>query len=410
MTSPDPHPQTTSPINAPNRQTGPEHQASPDHQAGPDIEAPLASRIRTWIDILPVMRLLRVCRVAGSPIWITNTLMVLLVWMGLESLIAALMSSGGAGTPVSVSRSLIVSLPADWILELFHWRSASSIANPSPITPQLASAATKLSSTHVLILTVLTLTLWVPTWMTLARVGGLLVAGRDMPSWTATWRWTNGRLWRGYVLTILPAVCCLPMLVVLRVVGWSSLLLGESIWYWATLPLTLSCLIVVGLILAAAKTAVPLGWAALAMEADPDPMDALSRGYEMTLRRLPQLVGMGVIAIVVIGLMTAAWWLVAVSASQVVVFPVDGGVLNDRFERDATWESAALITQSLLMLVPVSVGAMLAAAMTGGLYLLLRQSTGGQEVEDVAENPPPSQPRVPSVQTKVDQSESDKAD
>ena len=45
-----------------------------------------------------------------------------------------------------------------------------------------------------------------------------------------------------------------------------------------------------GVLVFGANFAVPLGWAAMAVEREPDPLDALSRGYEYLYRRPLQLV------------------------------------------------------------------------------------------------------------------------
>ena len=105
-------------------------------------------------------------------------------------------------------------------------------------------------------------------------------------------------------------------------------------------------------------------------------MDCLSRGYEVTFRRLPQLVLLAVPALVLLMIVVGGWHLVGLTAVSTMRNPV--------------WNA-------FVLRFPTIVGITVGWALVGGVYLLLRQSAGGQEVEDVWDGPKAKSLEIPSV-------------
>ena len=139
-----------------------------------------------------------------------------------------------------------------------------------------------------------------------------------------------------------------------------------------------------GLLAFGSHFAIPLGWAALAQERSPDPLDSLSRGYEYLFRRPLHLIGYGTLALVLVlmigGLATG------VAAAGVSVSEIALG-------SNASAQSLVQRVAGVLTWLPIAVAVTLAWGLIGGVYLMLRCDAGGQEVEDIWM--PPVTPRVP---------------
>lgn len=342
----------------------------PPRAAAP--EQNLLGQIRTWTDIFPWLRLVRVLRVAGGPIWITHALLTMLIWL-------AGMAFVGHGLPIDALHQ-----PLRWVFSAWAAFTSPGDLLTSPLWPN-SLLSLELGWGAIL----WTSMLWLPTSMLFIRVGALLTAGHEMPSYLSTLRLVFNRLWAGLLILLLPLLCALPFwLLIWGIAGllaWFGSTVGEPVARAAPLlsaAVVMPLGLIAGLLLAAGKFAVPLGLANLMTMAEADPMDSLSRGYEYTLRRLPQLLAYCVIAMVLGGIVVAGWTAIGVAAVQVMSV--------------AGQDVAASMTVVGLMLA--SIPMVLAWSMIGGFYLLLRQSAGGQEVEDVWAEPdgiiPPEMPKV----------------
>ncbi len=354
--------------------------SAPPRRRGAVIHGPeksLLDGVRTWTDVFPWLRLVRVCRVAGGPVWVTHAVVVALIWVfGLNWL-------AGEAMPSNLSRGLIpvsflpifaTTLPSDaWVLfgdgvfaggdgVWFNWKCV-----------------------------LWTIILWLPTTMALVRVGALLTAGRDMPSYFATFR-AVGRRHRGAaVIVLLPT----GVAAFLGLIAWATTWLAGVIdgvpdhtsWaMWLSLPIVLPATLIAAVLIAAAKVAIPLGLSATMIEPDADPIDSLSRGYEYTLRRLPQLAALVVVAAGISLLVVAGWTVISLLGRSLI-------------------ESAGPSNPPVLLclaLLPSAIAGMMLWSMVGGIYLLLRQSAGGQEIEDLAiDSGHWKSPKMPSVQQRA---------
>ncbi|MFG0289493.1 MAG: hypothetical protein ACF8CQ_15035 [Rhodopirellula sp. JB044] len=333
----------------------------------------LFDKVRTWVDVFPWLRLVRVCRVAGGPVWLTHCFLVFAVWiagafwltqnpgraaadsdprqpMSIPSIVGL-----AIGTCVSPSDAFIPRLPF-----ANEWTSGLPGGDP-------------LSQRSNWMLVVWTIVVWLPTSMALVRVGALLTAGRDTPSYLVTFRDAFRRIGRGVLVVILPTLVAAVFAGVVLGLNWLSARVGAPSeagnWAnWLTLPIVLPATLVASVLILGGRFATPLALAALMVEPDPDPLDSLSRGYEYTLRRLPQLVLLIVVAVVISTVVVFAWAAicrVGASLCGVVSAP-----------------NPAVV--ACLEMLPAVVAIMFLWAMTGGIYLLLRQSAGGQEVEEIA--------------------------
>ncbi|MEM1227551.1 MAG: hypothetical protein AAGJ40_17770 [Planctomycetota bacterium] len=319
---------------------------------------------------MPWLRLVRVCRIAGSPVWLGLVAVVALAWW--FAMTWTLPSNSNVQSDAAIR--LLGKLPGDWILP----------PELAPAETWNAKPASNAPSSNSPVASIVTLIFATPTWMALARLGGLLTAGRDMPDVGHTLRWTWRRLHRGYIAVGLPIACSLPCL------AWIALIRTAVSWTqhpwlaWLTAPLTLVAALIIGLLLLAAKTAVPLSLAALATEPDPDPIDALSRGYEYTLRRLPQLCLYVLVAIALTTIVATAWTLIGYWSAWAAT-----PLLRELGDAGVGFRTAKIFGGVVI--------ATMMASMSGGIYLLLRESAGGQEVEDVAATPTPEPVRVPPL-------------
>ncbi len=348
--------------------------ASPQHRAavvhGP--EKRLLDGVRTWVDVFPWVRLVRVCRIAGGPVWILHTLIVSLVWVLGISALGGRVATGSTAWGVVPIRALPVATSA---------------------MPSDAWSALPLSGFGVVLnwqMVLWTVLVWIPTIMALLRVGALLTAGWDMPSYITTFRAVGRRLRGAAVIVLLPTVVAAFFGLTAWLVTWLAVVVGGSsehaTWAtWLSLPIVLPATLIAGLLIFAGKFAVPLGLTASMIEPDADPIDALSRGYEYTLRRLPQLVLLMIVATLIAMAVVLAWAGLSLAARGIAtaIGPANPPLLY------------------CLAILPSVIAVMLLWSMIGGIYLLLRQSAGGQEVEDLPiDSGHWKSPKMPSVQSK----------
>lgn len=142
-------------------------------------------------------------------------------------------------------------------------------------------------------------------------------------------------------------------------------------------------MIAAGVLAIGSLFAVPLAWASLLTEDDCDTFDALSRGYEYTLRRLVPL------AIYVL----AAWGIHWVAFRLIEAVCRAGWNIAERlFAVAADGRSLPGITQAFVLHLPQVFAVVLLWALIGGIYLLLRRDANDQEIEDIQENLLPDSP------------------
>lgn len=311
----------------------------------PTPEQSLLGNLRNWTDIFPWLRLVKVCRLAGGPLWIAHSVAALMLWwLGLHVLkvdLDSYLSDEATREILAPSSNSVIGILWTWIFALPHT-------------------------------------------MAFVRVGALLTAGREIPSYLGTWKLVGRRMGPGTLIMILPLLCSLPFVLA----AWVSSALADWLTFaqpladWLSVLLIVPSLILVGVLLVAGKVAVPFGLVSLMTEAEPDAMDSLSRGYEYALRRLPQVAGYALVAMIVALPVLVGWTLVLLAAWWVAM--VSGAA-----------SSHVLV---VLIVTGAAIAILLMTAMIGGVYLLLRRSAGGQEIADVWAEPEGwIAPKLPSV-------------
>jgi hypothetical protein len=343
----------------------------------------LFDRIREWYDVFPWMRLVRVLRVAGSPPLVSLTFACLGVWwlgqqqvLGVagEQVVGETARDGAGPVPFSaVSRPFVESTEV-----AFQTSPASMYALPLK-SPWL----------RWLLATVWTLLVWTPIALLLIRQGALLTAGRSMAGLREASGIAASRVPRAWLAALVPTACVAVIALPIFLLGLAGAWVGELETLQTGVAIAMALIaILAGVLAFGAHFAVPLGWAAIATESNPDPLDSLSRGYEYLMRRPMSLVFYWLIAsiltLVVAGLASG----VASAAVMVVA-----GVLQYSDGAEPLLERTA----NILHWFPVAVAVTLAWGLVGGIYLLLRRDAGGQEVEDVWIPPAEPTPPLPSL-------------
>lgn len=234
-----------------------------------------------------------------------------------------------------------------------------------------------------------TLVAWAPVALLLTRQGALLTAGRTMTGISPAVGQALARTPAALIVSVVPLACVLAIGLLIVLVGGVARLFG-GLMLANVIAALLAALIAIpcGVLSFGAGVAVPLGWAALANERDPDPLDSLSRGYESLYRRplkclLYLIVSLGIV--LVVGALSAA----VAAAAAVIASTLLGWT--------GCPPSVPWITQRILMHLPAVVMLTQSWSLVGGVYLLLRCDTGGQEVEDLWE-PTPLQEQEPFSQ------------
>ncbi len=353
--------------------------------AGQDLEAGMLAKSREWVDLFPWLRLLRIVRLAGSPPHLVLVTVILAAWIpGMTRLVGGDPAAGSdpgwgdrsqIGFAAEAGDQARPALPAT--LETLRRSLPSSL-----FEPLLPSAAWYWRVGAV----VWTLLLWTPLALLLARQGALLSAGRELGGFGAVAGQALRRSPAGWLVAVIPALGVLLIGSGLAAAGWLERTVGNLGWLETPLAVGLLLLaIACGILALGANVAVPLGWCAIANEREPDPFDALSRGYEYLYRRPIQVVFYALVAAVPLCIIDGLARAVALSGSFVL-----GGMIGD-----GESPLASTVVQ-LLHYLPVVVSLTLVWGLVGGIYLLLRQDAGGQEPEDlwqpgaVAEGPLPT--------------------
>ncbi|MGB7346552.1 MAG: hypothetical protein WBD20_20190 [Pirellulaceae bacterium] len=348
---------------------------SEEIHTGYDYESGFLMRARQWTDLLPWLRLVRVMRVAGSPPLVLLVAITFAVWFsGHVNFFRDSVSSGLSAKAIEkslASRDTLAVLPRYIQLmiptDVFQLESRGSWWEPF---------AAMLWS----------LLIWLPTTLLLMRQGGLLTAGRPMMGFVDAGKFAIRRSPYALVIAFVPLLCVLFICLALAVLGWVSRA-GD----WIAYPLSILTAIIAlacGLLAFGANIATPLGWAALANEKEPDPLDALSRGYEYLYRRPLQLVIHGLAGMVILFVVTTLAALVAVSAVN---------VSNYALALSGAPKETIVSTALMLSFFPSVVAVTLFWSIVGGVYLLMRYDANGQEVEDIWQSPLVSETALPEL-------------
>lgn len=334
-------------------------------QRGYDFETGLFARAREWIDLFPWLRLLRTLRVAGSPPLLLLTAMVLGCWLVGQKIILSQADLPHPSMPAIDN--------AKWLSEYFRTLNPTSLFDPERFGWRIGAAL------------IWSIFLWCPLAMLLAREGALLVANRSLMPLGSAITLVIRRTPTGWLAALVPLLCILPLVAVIYLVGWVSTWFVD-IRSLQVIAATIVAVIALpsGLLALGAHVAIPISWAALIVERDADPLDSLSRGYEYLFRRPVQLVLYGLLSIVILVIIGSLTSAVAWSASEIARTWLSVADASEETQR---------VTGSILICFPVVVVLSLTWSLVGGVYLLLRQDAGNQEVEDIWQ--PPAEERLP---------------
>lgn len=341
---------------------------------GYDLETGLLARLREWIDVLPWLRLIRILRVVGSPPLIGLVALTFAVWkigitlMGLDALgpydpeVASTAGQHSVRFIAYIQHLNPTSVFSD-NLEIVWWKN--------------------------LLGTCWSVLAWTPIAILLTRQGGLLTAGRPLMPLSNAISLALSRMFAGWLAAVVPLGCISVFGVLIMLIGWFSGIVGHITWLNFLLAAgTLLFAIPCGVLAFGANVAIPLSWGALGNEQDPDALDSLSRGYEYLFRRplhailylLIAAVMAGLVSILAIGITTAA-------------IQINLRILKFSGAADGMLETST----DLLSYLPVVVFLTAAWSLLGGVYLLLRYDTGGQEVEDLWQPDILPDPPLPSI-------------
>ena len=340
-------------------------------------ESGLFERIREWNDVFPWLRLARTLRLAGSPPLVLLTFVCLGLWWQGESLILVESAQRVADDTMFGNAAR----PIETVARLAYATSPSSVY-------QLPARTV---AWRFLVGTGWSLLVWTPVALLLTRQGGLLTAGRPMMSLRAGLQHAFSRMPRAWLTALVPTACVAMIALLIFVLGK----MGQWVQGVAVIeiPIAIVCALIAiacGLLAFGSHFAIPLGWAALANEQNPDPLDSLSRGYEYLLRRPLQLVAYLVLSLVMILVIWALASGIAAAATSVAGMVLGTGEGSPSLMRRVA---------TVLNWFPIAVVVTLGWGLVGGLYLLLRCDAGGQEVEDLWIPPVKPQPPLPSVPT-----------
>ncbi|MCS7468462.1 hypothetical protein NZK35_17555 [Stieleria sp. ICT_E10.1] len=322
--------------------------------AGYDFESGMFSRMRSWVDVASWIRLTRIPRILASPSHVSVVLIACVVTRTVGSFFL-----GGR-----------LGLAPVWELHS-HIRMLGAIFDTTG--PLFGS-----------LLVAVMLIVWIPVLQFVCRDGAALAAGKPLPRAGRTLRLVGARLGRSLFVPILPCLCIVALLVgvfLIRVPSFvADIPVVSGITGWAIGIAAIP----VGILGFGALFAVPLALVAMVCEPTPDPIDSLSRGYESLYRRPLSLIGYVVFSGAVVflfGLLLGGIGGASVLAAQIVASVIS--------PNGAQFQAAA----DAITMVVVAWQTTLAFGLLGGIYLLLRSDTGGQEAEDLWE--PPAAPVEP---------------
>lgn len=323
---------------------------------GHEPEAGWTSRWRSWTDVFPPAMLLRCFRAVGSP------LVFLVAWLVLIPIADGSMfganSRGNAGAVVVLDPLTWVTTPIGFAQNLWLSWSNSSTA--------MASWEKVIRFVYLALIVMPATAVWI-------RVGMVLTAGRPMPGAMQTARLVGVRYPRILLATLGWGLAVGFM----AAIGWIAFRIGswfDLVWW------NLACsiigwfpLAVAGLLGVGGCLAVPLSWASLLANERDDALDAVSRGFECVLRGYPALAGCLLCWLLVIATVTPAAWCLSAAMrwlSEMLMPTLAPEVMTIA----VSWMNAAVLPTFWWVT---------AATAWGGIYLLLRRVTTGQEIEDI---------------------------
>ncbi len=352
---------------------------------GYDLEAGMLARVREWVDLLPWARLFRVARVAGSPPLLAMVAVTLAAWIpGIEFLAGDEASTGNGPVPQGADASPQAAPAWSSTLETLRRSLPGALFEPG-------SSVTGWTRRVAIVLW--TLAIWPPVILVLIRQGALLSCGRDLADFSAVASQTLRRTPAAWVAAIVPVTAVALIGLGFVLVGWIERLAGGL--GWAEPPIAVGLLalaIPCGVIALGANVAVPLAWAAIANEPEPDPLDALSRGYEYLYRRPLHVVAYVAVSLVPLTILDGLARAVATAAGFVAESMIGGVPAPTAIRSPLTTRLL-----ELLAYLPVVVSLTVAGSLLGGVYLLLRQDAGGQEPEDLWAPPPGDEAPLPEL-------------
>ncbi len=329
--------------------------------AGYEFEDGMFSRMRSWVDVAPWIRLARVLRILASPAYVGI--------IGLALLVTGLAFQIWFGITLAAERPL-----GDGIIPPDSWE---------PLF--------KAGVFRWVVFAVFLVLLWTPVLQLAYRAGASLCAGHGVPSIPSVFRKILiPRLRQSYLVPVIPWGCLLAIAMLTCLFRLPGLVVGEvalistvSGWLIALVSIPM------GILGFGALLAIPVGISSMVCEPDPGPIDSLSRGYEYLYRRP----------------LSVAWYLAVAAAltwlaGQLIegigtAATASSGLICLTISPDNTQMMAA---KGLIALIVVAWKVTFASALFGGVYLLLRHDAGGQEVEDFwspAADPVVSLPELP---------------
>ncbi|HBV65743.1 MAG TPA: hypothetical protein DEF45_22295 [Rhodopirellula sp.] len=341
---------------------------------GYDLETGLLARLREWTDVFPWLRLIRILRVVGSPPLLGLVGLTLIVWkIGITLLVLE------QATPEVPEIASTANQQFNFFAAFIGQLNPASAFGGDPETVWWKTLLGIGWSVFV----------WTPVVLLLSRQGGLLTAGRPLLPLSAALSLAMSRTLAGWLAALVPLGCVSVFAVLIMMIGWISGFVGDITWLnsllaGATLLLAIPC----GLLAFGANAAIPLSWAALANERDPDAMDSLSRGYEYIFRRPLHLVAYLLVSAIIASVIS----ILAVGITKTAI-QINSQVLNFAHATDGL----AVTSSNFLDHVPVVVLLTAIWSLLGGVYLLLRYDAGGQEVEDLWQADPRPKPPLPNI-------------
>lgn len=320
--------------------------------AGYEFEDGMFSRVRSWVDVAPWIRLVRVLRVLASPVHVGT---VTLAWA--LTLAAFSVVSGKYPDPRLGFESLMFQMTRGFLMGAIY---------------------------EQLLLIAFLLLLWIPVIQVVCRGGACLTSGKNLPSARVSLNLARSRLWKSYLVSIIPVLCILTFLIAAFLIRVPSLLMDSSIVSIISGLIIGVVSIPIGILWFGAFFAIPLGIVAMVCERDPDAFDSLSRGYEFLFRRPLSVIWYAAVSMVLVyfaaTLLGGVGW-----TSSLAVTTIISPVYPDQSQFQAAHGVIGLI----VICWPMT----LAFGLLGGVYLLLRRDACGQDVEDLWE--PTGTPREP---------------
>lgn len=353
---------------------------------GHDLEAGVLQRVREWTDVFPWVRLGRVLRVAGSPPLLALVAIALAVWSSSLTWFdgpTAAAPRAQAEVDSSANRAAVMVMARVSPGETFSGR-------PTRWWKRLSWPARLWRLAWSLII-------WAPVALLIARQGALLCAGRPLAGLNDSVTQAVRRTPVAWLAGAVPWGCIAVIGIPIVAVGWVEQAVGGFGWMEVPAALLIAAIALpCGMLGFGAIVAIPLSWAAIVNEPTADALDSLSRGYESLFRRPLQLVlYVGVCLVIGLVLWTLVWG-IAQGSTLVAVRLL--GVDYPLADGDPNGTGVAERTVWLLKFLPTVGVITLSWGLVGGVYLLLRQDAGGQEVEDLWQPAPPARQPLPPLE------------